>query len=120
MTHDAVSEDVVPQVHYKIVIQKILGNQYGMGEPFRIALVDEMYGHIPGPGFDGVYYLLFIRTQDYAYFIGSCFNHILDGIEEDRLIGYWYQLFLLRECKRAKPGAGATGEYESLHKIHLN
>ncbi len=98
MMYYAVSEDVVTQVHYKIVIQKILGHQYGMGEPFWIALVDEMYGHIPGSGLDGVHNLLFIRTQDYADFIGSCFNHILDGIEEDRLIGYWYQLFLLREC----------------------
>ena len=64
-----------------------------MGKPFGIALIYELYGHIPGSRFDGIYNLLFIRTQYDADFIDSCFNHILDGIEENWLIGYWYELF---------------------------
>ena len=69
----------------------------------------------PGPVADRGPDLVAGVADDDADVLDARRGHVLDAVEEDRLVGHRYELLGARVGDRAQAGAGAAGEDQALH-----
>ncbi len=69
-----------------------------MGQPFWLSLIDKLDISIPVNFFNSLDYLILVRADYDAYIVNPRLNNVLNGIEEDGLIGYGDELLLLGVC----------------------
>jgi len=120
MLNYAIAEKVISQIHHKWLSgYKILGDQNGMGEPLGLLLVDELNSGIPLPAGHNLLDLVPVGADDDSYLPNACLNQVLYGIEEYWLVGYWYELLLLRVCQRPQPGPVTTRKDQTFHLLSI-
>ena len=114
---DPLPQQVVAQVHDEVVVaEEVAGDQHAVGEAERRVLGDVGdLGTPAGAVADRRADLGAGVTGDDADLGDARLDHVLDAVEQDRLVGDRHQLLGAGVGDRAQSGAGSAGEDESLH-----
>ena len=111
-------QHVVAEVHDEVVVAEVVaGDQHAVGEPERrvLAEVGDL-GAPPRAVADRGHDLVGGVADDDADLLDPGLDHVLDAVEEDRLVGHRHELLGAGVGDRPEPGAGAAGEDETLHR----
>ena len=114
----ALAQQVVAQVHHEVVVaEEVPGDQHAVGQPERGVLGE--VGDLEAPlrpvahrGAD----LLGRVADDHADLDDPRLGHLLQPVEQDRLVGHRHQLLGAGVGDGAQAGAGAAGQDQRLHR----
>ena len=113
----ALLEHVVAQVHDEVVVaEEVAGDQHAVGEAQRIVLRDVgdlARRALPSPTASTISSAGL--AHDDADLLDARLDHVVDAVEEDRLVGDGDELLGARVGDRPQAGARAAGEDEALH-----
>jgi hypothetical protein len=117
---DAVSQEVVPQVHHEgRVAEEGLGGQDGVGEAERLVLLYVLDGDaearaVPGGGAN---FRARLRSDDDSDVLDARLGHRLEPVEQDRLVGHGDQLLRARVREGAQARALTPGEDQPFQPV---
>ena len=115
---EALLEHVVAQVHDEVVVaEEVAGDQHAVGETERLVLHDPGDRHAELRSVTDVFADLVAgcRRDDDPDLLDPGGRHVLDPVEQDRLVGDGHQLLRAGVGDGAKPGSGTAAEDETLH-----
>jgi len=111
-------EHVVAEVRHEVVVpEEVPGDEDAMSEAERRVLADvgdlsAPAGTVADRGDD----LVGGVAHDDADLLDARLDHVLDAVEQDRLVRHRDQLLRAGVGDRPQPGTGAAGEDETLHR----
>ena len=116
---DALAQQVVAQVHDEVVaVEEVLGDEDAVGQPAGFVLGQVGDADTPLRAVaDRRADLVAGLAGDDADVGDPGRGHVLDPVEEDRLVGHGDQLLGARMGDRPQPCPGAAGEDEALHDM---
>ena len=119
-SREVLLQHVVAEVHHEVVVaEEVARDQHAVREPERRVLrdvrdLDAELRAVTDGGLDlggrGV------DADDDADVLDPGAGHLLDAVEDDRLVGDRHELLGARVRDRPQPRAGAAGEDQSLHR----
>ena len=117
---EALLQHVVAEVHHEVVVaEEVVGDEHAVGEAERRVLGD--VGDLDAEA-GAVADRLRISSRgvadDDADLGDPGLGHVLDAVEEDRLVGDRHELLGAGVGDRAQAGARAAGEDQTLHVAH--